>query len=198
MAGLLCVRSAEHRRRTTVVLPLQPTQCRTLTSQHHPPRFQHHQFAAGGSFHGLERIGKLYKTLRQTKERIKHKHHLLIVDDEEAICFSMQQYFSHSGFIVDIAHEIAEAERLIEDQKYEVIIQDLRLGPAKYPDGLEMIRLAHRVRPETRIVVLTAYGDSELEGEAKRSGADVFLRKPQRLSQVAQVVEQLIQAPPSQ
>src|SRR5882724_10338717 len=54
--------------------------------------------------------------------------HLLVVDDEEAICFSMKEYFSHSGFVVDTAHELYEAERLTETGHYEVIIQDLRMG----------------------------------------------------------------------
>ena len=121
--------------------------------------------------------------------------HLLVVDDEEAICFSMKEYFSHSGFLVDTAHELEEAERLIENGHYEVVIQDLRLGVTKNPDGLEMIRLVHRRNPETRIVVLTAYGSTEVESEARRSGADAFLRKPQPLSQVAQVVRGLMESP---
>ena len=58
-----------------------------------------------------------------------------------------------------------------------------------------MIQLAHECSPKTRIVVLTAYGSSDVETEAKASGADAFLRKPQPLSQVAQVVRGLIETP---
>lgn len=120
---------------------------------------------------------------------------LLVVDDEESICFSMSEYFSHHGFKVDTARELEEAERLIEGTDYEVIIQDLRLGATRHADGVDMIKLAHRRHPETRIVVLTAYGSSEVEDEALRSGADAFLRKPKPLSQVAQVVRGLIESP---
>jgi CheY-like chemotaxis protein len=49
-----------------------------------------------------------------------------------------------------------------------------------------------------KIVVLTAYGSAEVEDEAKRCGADAFLRKPKPLSQVAQVVEGLLESPPKQ
>jgi len=52
--------------------------------------------------------------------------------------------------------------------------------------------------PQTRIIVLTAYGSSEMEDEARRCGADAFLRKPKPLSQVAQVVQGLLEAPPKQ
>lgn len=121
---------------------------------------------------------------------------ILIVDDEEAICFSMQEYFSHHGFQVDTAHEADEAERLIEKTDYDVIIQDLRLGHRRSAEGLEVVEFAHRRSPKTRIVVLTAYGSAENEIEAKRLGADAFLTKPQPLSQLAQVVSNLIVSPP--
>src|SRR5690348_17878823 len=51
---------------------------------------------------------------------------LLVVDDEESICFSMSEYFSQHGFAVDTAREIEEAEGLIKETDYQVIIQDLR------------------------------------------------------------------------
>jgi len=120
---------------------------------------------------------------------------LLVVDDEESICFSMSEYFSQHGFKVDTAREMEEAEGLIKATEYKVIIQDLRLGLARHPDGLEIIRLVHKRNPETRIVVLTSYGSAEVEEEARRAGADAFLRKPKPLSQVAQVVQGLIESP---
>jgi len=120
---------------------------------------------------------------------------LLVVDDEESICFSMSEYFSQQGFKVDTAREMEEAEGLIKVRDYEVIIQDLRLGLARRSDGLEIIRLVHQRNPDTRIVVLTSYGSAEVEEEARRAGADAFLRKPKPLSQVAQVVQGLIESP---
>lgn len=119
---------------------------------------------------------------------------LLVVDDEESICFSMSEYFSQHGFKVDTAREMEEAEGLIKATDYKVIIQDLRLGLARHPDGIDIIRLVHKRNPDTRIVVLTSYGSAEVEEEARRAGADAFLRKPKPLSQVAQVVQGLIES----
>src|SRR5215211_7575869 len=116
---------------------------------------------------------------------------LLVVDDEESICFSMREYFSQHGFKVDTASEIEEAEGLIKETDYRVIIQDLRLGMTRNPDGIEIIKLVHKRNPETRIIVLTSYGSQEVEEEARRAGADAFLRKPKPLSQLAPVVPRL-------
>lgn len=122
---------------------------------------------------------------------------LLVVDDEESICLSMRDYFSQHGFKVDTAREMEEAEGLIKTTDYNVIIQDLRLGIARHPDGIDIIKLVHNRNPDTRIVVLTSYGSPETEAEARRAGADAFLRKPKPLSQVAQVVQGLIESPRS-
>ena len=121
---------------------------------------------------------------------------LLIVDDEESICFSMSEYFSLHGYKVDTAREVEEAEKLLEATEYKVVIQDLRLSLKRDADGLDMIRLIKEQNPQARIIVLTAYGSAEMEDEARRCGADAFLRKPKPLSQVAQVVQGLIESPP--
>ena len=145
--------------------------------------------------------GRLRELLRGRSKTSTHDgrksgpRRLLVVDDEESICFSMRDYFSQHGFHVDTASEMEEAEGLIKVTDYKVIIQDLRLGITRYPDGLEIIRLVHKSNPETRIVVLTSYGSQEVEEEARRAGADAFLRKPKPLSQVAQVIQGLMESP---
>jgi DNA-binding NtrC family response regulator len=157
-----------------------------------PDRLNPHK----GPLQALKRVsGRLRQFLLGSETGSRDAPHLLVVDDEEAICFSMKEYFSHNGFIVDTAKEVEEADRLIAKGKYKVIIQDLRMGTHKDPDGLQVVRIAHARSPETRIVILTAYGSSEMEDEAKLLGADAFLRKPQPLSQVAQVVRGLIESP---
>jgi len=123
---------------------------------------------------------------------------LLVVDDEESICFSMSEYFSLHGYKVDTASELEEAEKLLGVTDYRVVIQDLRLTMTNYHDGLDMIKFIKQHNPQARIVVLTAYGSPEVEDEARRCGADAFLRKPKPLSQVAQVVQGLLESPPRQ
>ena len=121
---------------------------------------------------------------------------LLVVDDEESICFSMSEYFSLHGYRVDTAREVEEAEKLIESTEYRVVIQDLRLSTTtRNPDGLDIIKMIRDQNHETRIIVLTAYGSAEVEDEARRCGADAFLRKPKPLSQVAQIVQGLLESP---
>ena len=119
---------------------------------------------------------------------------LLVVDGEDSICFSLKEYFTMQGYEVDTARELDDAEKLVEGNQYDVIIQDLRLGPALKPDGLELIEFSRMQNPSSRIIVLTAYGSAEMELEAFRRGADAFLRKPKPLSHVAQVIQGLLES----
>jgi DNA-binding response OmpR family regulator len=149
----------------------------------------------------LKRVsGRLKQLIRGGRQKTapleaKQGLHLLVVDDEESICFSIGEYFSSQGFQVDTARELEEAETLIKVTDYNVIIQDLRLGLRRSSDGLEVIKFAHEWNPETRIIVLTSEFSAEIEAQARNAGADAFLRKPKPLSQVAQVVQGLIDSP---
>ena len=76
---------------------------------------------------------------------------LLVVDDEESICFSMSEYFSLQGYKVDTASEVEEAEKLLGSTEYKVVIQDLRLTMTSNHDGLDIIKLIRENNPQTRI-----------------------------------------------
>ena len=58
---------------------------------------------------GREQAGAVADRTKRTSAK------LLVVDDEESICFSMREYFSQHGFKVDTAREIEEAEGLIKE-----------------------------------------------------------------------------------
>jgi CheY-like chemotaxis protein len=51
-----------------------------------------------------------------------------------------------------------------------------------------------RIAPETKIILLTAYGSPEVELEARQRGAHVLLHKPQPLPAIAEVVSSLLQS----
>ena len=141
-----------------------------------------------------DRLTRALRVRDRVVPKEQAKLHLLVLDEEESILFCMSEYFSQHGFMVDTARELEEAAKLIATTTYQVVIQDLRLGFT--PDaGLDIINLVHQRHPETRIVVFTSYSSDEIEGEARRSGADVFLHKPKPLSQVAQIVQRLIESP---
>jgi DNA-binding response OmpR family regulator len=119
-------------------------------------------------------------------------HRILIIDDEEPILFAMREYFEVLGYRVDCAQEAEEAEALLAHVRYDAVIADLRLTGIYRTEGLGIIASVRERCPWARTVLLTAYGSSEIEDEARRLGVDSFLHKPKPLTEVAEVVAGLL------
>lgn len=104
----------------------------------------------------------------------------------------MREYFATKGFEVDCARETQEAEALLALHDYALAILDLRLSGTHGAEGLEVIASVRAHSPDTRIILLTAYGSREIEAEARLRGADAFLQKPRPLAEVAQIASGLM------
>jgi len=118
---------------------------------------------------------------------------LLIVDDESNICFALEEYFTLRGFQVDCVQRMEEASELLKTQNYAAAIVDLRLAGTDNLDGLKLVQRIRESSPSTRCVILTGCESVEIEAEALKSGADVFLRKPKPLAELAEVIFDLLE-----
>jgi DNA-binding response OmpR family regulator len=122
---------------------------------------------------------------------------LLVVDDEEAISFALWDYLGRSGYEVDRARTRQEAERLLaERDPYALVIADLRLSSHDPRGGLELLRRVRERCPESRIILLTAYGSSEVEAELASFDGAVLLSKPQHLVRLGEEVARLLAGVP--
>ncbi|HKQ07987.1 MAG TPA: response regulator [Blastocatellia bacterium] len=121
---------------------------------------------------------------------------ILVVDDEEPILFAIKEYFMMHGYEVDCASEFEEAEALLANIQYSVVIADLRLTGINGAEGIELVAFVRERCPRTQIIILTAYGSLEIEEEAMGRGVDAFLRKPIPLPQLAQIVFALDESRP--
>lgn len=126
---------------------------------------------------------------------------ILLVDDEEAILFALQDYLSAAGWQVATAASAEGAEELLEGSRFAVAVVDLRLSPADDEHaGLAVARRIRQRSPATRIVLLTAYGSPSVEAEARRLGVDSLLAKPQPLAELERYLRALAEgaaAPPA-
>lgn len=121
---------------------------------------------------------------------------LLIIDNEETIIFALKRYFSKLSYRVDAASELEEAEALVAHTHYDLVIADLSLTAGGSTEGLELLRFLRARSPETRAIVLTAFGTPAVEREAMRRGARAVLAKPQPLPELARVAGELLGAQP--
>ena len=107
---------------------------------------------------------------------IPDSFHLLIVDDEAHIRTGLAKGLASDQVIVETACDGSEAIEKFRSREHEVVITDLRLKGLV--TGLDVLQEIHDTRPETSVIVITAYGSIETAVDAMRMGAYDFITKP--------------------
>jgi DNA-binding response OmpR family regulator len=100
---------------------------------------------------------------------------ILIVDDEEAIRFSLEELLARDGYQVVAVESGERALDAIAGQPFDVALLDLRL---KGMSGLEVLAALREQALDTAVIVLTAHGSMETAITALRQGAHDYLLKP--------------------
>lgn len=100
---------------------------------------------------------------------------LLIVDDDGPFLRRLARAMEARGFVVDTAESVAEgiAKTKTNTPKYAVV--DLRLGDGS---GLDVIAAIRQRRDDTRVIMLTGYGNIATAVNAVKLGAIDYLAKP--------------------
>ena len=122
----------------------------------------------------------------------QHAHRLqqpriLVVDDDETFRSLLDDFFQTKGYLFRGAESGKAAQAMMRDLTFDLLLVDLQMPGM---GGIEFIRQAKRLRPDIRILVLTAYGDKESAIEALRLGVTNYLEKPiQNLQALASTIE---------
>lgn len=119
---------------------------------------------------------------------------ILIVDDEEAICWSLRRALERRGKTVFTAGSAEVGVRLAEQERPSVILMDIRLPGM---DGLAALERL-RGRGPWRIIMMTAFGDLTTAVRALNGGAFDYLLKPFDLDQALAVVDRALAAEASE
>ena len=105
---------------------------------------------------------------------------LLIVDDEKNTREALRRVLEES-FEIYTAADLAGAEKILEAEKMDAVLTDLRLG---HESGLRVLEKCLRSAHRPPCVVMTAYGSVESAVEAMRKGAYDYVTKPLDLERV--------------
>jgi DNA-binding NtrC family response regulator len=115
--------------------------------------------------------------------------HVLIVDDEESICWGLERLLKDTGHEVSLAASAEEAFESVARRRPDLAVLDVRLPGI---DGLTaMSRLTQMAGP-IPIVVITAFGNLDVAVRAMQNGAFDYLTKPFDLDQAATVIDRAL------
>ena len=102
---------------------------------------------------------------------------------------ALEASLKKGGYCVETAEDAPQAGEKVLEKTYGLILTDLRMPNGS---GIEVIRKARQVRPDTPVIVITAYGTVDVAVEAMKEGAVDFIQKPFSFEELHQAVKQSV------
>ena len=114
---------------------------------------------------------------------------VLIVDDDAVVRDAIGMVLSDEGYDCRTTSGAEAALEMARQTDPHLVISDMKM-PGK--DGLWLLDRLRRERPDTAVVMLTAYGDTEAAVECLRRGATDYLLKPPRSGDLLRSIERAL------
>ncbi len=118
---------------------------------------------------------------------IKLKPVLLVVDDEPDMGEMLTRLLYHEGYLTDIVYSGKEAVEKVQAGNVDFVLLDIMMPGM---NGIETLRQIKAIRPETPVVMMTAYATLKTAQEAMNLGAYDYITKPFNLDCILDIIKQ--------
>jgi signal transduction histidine kinase len=123
----------------------------------------------------LPSTSMLQVAVPKVMQRVEQKLRILVVDDQEIICELIAEYLKGDGHQVFTAVEGAEALGVFQREGVDLVITDQSMPGM---NGVQLAKAMKDLAPDTRVILLTGFGD-EMMGRGERPAEiDLVLGKP--------------------
>lgn len=111
---------------------------------------------------------------------------ILIVDDDENMNFALSETLKRKKFSVDTAFSYLDAKSKLNFFNYPMVVTDVRMPDG---NGIKLVSEIKKKNPESKIIVITAYGKIEDAVTALKNGAEDYILKPFSADKLLKLVE---------
>jgi DNA-binding response OmpR family regulator len=115
---------------------------------------------------------------------------VLAVDDEKNLLELLMKILGKRGFKVKTALDGTEALKLLDQERFQLAIVDIKMGPL---NGVQLLKEIKDRQPITKVIMMTAYPTSETRMRASENGASAYLTKPIDLQKLVETINSLAQ-----
>ena len=116
---------------------------------------------------------------------MEERTQVLVIDDEPIVCERIKSSLEKYGLDIETISESQKAIKRIVEKKFHIVVTDLKM---KGLDGIEILKLAKELNPETQVIIITGFATVEKAREALKIGAYDFIPKPFKLTQLRDLI----------
>lgn len=123
--------------------------------------------------------------VEQKKQEI---HRILVVDDSATILSIMKKYLLSQGYSTVTSSSAKEGIELMQKEEFDLVITDLDMPEI---NGVEFFLWIKGNKPQTQVIMMTAFGSGEIRQFANSVGILRYFEKPLNMTQVKQVLDEI-------
>ena len=114
---------------------------------------------------------------------------ILIIEDEKEIREGLAELLEDAGFLVDSAENGRQGLEKIGKKDFDIVVTDLIMPVV---GGMEVLREIKRIKPQIRVVLITAFATIDNAVEAMKAGASDYITKPFRIDEVQTKIRKVL------
>lgn len=115
---------------------------------------------------------------------------ILIVDDDETLCYLLKEELLNEGFKVDITYDGKFAIQNLKNKNYDLLLLDLEMREISGEQVLDFVKENY---PGLQVIVLTAKSEMRTAIECIKKGAYDFITKPYEFSQLLVTINRALE-----
>jgi two-component system response regulator PilR (NtrC family) len=115
---------------------------------------------------------------------------ILVIEDEKNMREVLKILLEGEGYDVHIAKDGNEGLDCLNSDIFDLVITDIRMPGV---DGIQILKRAIEISPETLVIVITAFGTTESAVEAMKLGAYDYIHKPFKIDEIRLVVKNALE-----
>ena len=124
--------------------------------------------------------------MTKQEKTMNEKISVLVVDDNIDFCTTMSFTLRYKGYDVATAADGQETVEMVKKQPFDIIFMDVKMPVM---NGVEAFLEIKKIRPESRVMMITAYAVEDLIEEAVKGGIYGVMFKPLDMEKVMAAVE---------
>lgn len=115
---------------------------------------------------------------------------IFLIDDDEGLIHFLSRFFERKGYAVKTCLNGREALQIIRQEPFDLILLDYKMPDT---NGIDILSAIKTAQVKTPVILMTAYGSTDIAIEAMKRGAYDYLVKPFERKELSRIVTEALQ-----